>query len=61
MASAPPAPAASLVALDRIADEPEHRWPQPDEEGAPLRVAAHVLIDGLGPDPQADAQTDRAQ
>ena len=53
---APAAPAAALVALDRVADEPEHRRPQPDEERAALGVAALVLVDGLGADPQPDAQ-----
>src|SRR5919202_1274888 len=57
-----PRPAAAvLLALDRITDEPEHRRPQPDEQRPALRVAALVLIDGLGADPQADAQADRPE
>src|SRR3954469_11999904 len=47
-----------LVALDRVADQPEHRRPQAHEQRPPLGVAALVLVDGLGPDPQADAQPD---
>src|SRR4051794_24932332 len=51
----PPAP---VAALERVADQPEHRRPQADEQGAPLGVAALVLVDGLGADPQADAEGD---
>src|SRR4051794_9370962 len=47
-----------LVALDRVADQPEHRRPQAYEQRPPLGVAALVLVDGLRPDPQADAQPD---
>src|SRR3954471_12690841 len=56
-------PAAAVVALgaaQRIADEPERRRPQPDEQGAALGVAALVLVDGLRADPQRDAQSDGA-
>jgi hypothetical protein len=42
--------------LERIADEPQHRRPQPNEERAALGVSALALIVCLGPDPQADAQ-----
>jgi hypothetical protein len=45
-----------MCALDGVADQPEHRGPQPDEEGAALGVPALVLIDGLGADPQPDAK-----
>src|SRR5581483_10956644 len=51
----------ALLSLDRIADQPQHRWPQSDEQGAALRVSALVLVDGLGPDPEPDAQADRAK
>ena len=54
-------PARLLVPLDRVADQPEHRRPQAHEERPPLGVASLVLIDRLGPDPEADAQPDRGQ
>src|SRR3954470_14104989 len=47
-----------FVALEAVADQPEHRRPQADEQRAPLRVAALVLIDRLGADPQRDAEPD---
>src|SRR3954470_18822096 len=47
-----------FVFLKRVAHEPEHRWPEPDEQCAPLRVAALVLVDGLGANPQGDAEPD---
>src|SRR4051794_17092438 len=53
--------AALFVTLKRISDQPDHREPQPDEQRATLGVAALVLIDRLGPDPQADAEGDRAE
>ena len=31
---------------------------RPDEQRAPLGVAALVLVDGLGADPQSDAEID---
>ena len=49
---------AARAALERVADEPEHRRPQAHEQGAPLGVAALVLVDGLGADPQSDAEID---
>src|SRR4051812_39230701 len=45
----------------RVAHLPERRRPEPDEQGAPLGVAALVLIDRLRPDPKADAQSDGAE
>jgi hypothetical protein len=48
-----------LVAFDRIADEPDRRWPQTDEERAAFGVPTLVLIDGLGADPQTDTQRHR--
>ena len=47
--------------LEGVPDQPEARRPQTDEQRAPLGVAPLVLVDGLGPDPQRDAQPDRAQ
>jgi hypothetical protein len=46
------------VVFERVADEPEHRWPEADEEGAAFGVAAFVLIDGFRTDPEADAEAD---
>src|SRR5439155_26384372 len=51
----------ALVALDRVADQPEHRGPQPDEHGAALGVPARGLVDRLGADPQPEAERDEAQ
>jgi hypothetical protein len=51
----------SLPPLEDVTDEPEHRRPQPDEEGAALSISSFVLIYGLRPDPQAYAQNDRAE
>jgi hypothetical protein len=48
----------SLVLLQRVPDEPEHRRPEADEERAALGVPAFLLVDGLGADPQRDAQAD---
>jgi len=47
------------LAPQRIADEPEHRRPETDEDRPPLCVAALVLIDGLRAHPQTQAQRDR--
>ena len=49
------------MAIERLARHPEHRRPQPHEQGAPLGVPALVLVDGLRPDPQDDAEGDRGQ
>src|SRR5919206_484346 len=49
-------PRGSLVALERVADEPEHRRPQPDEQRPALGVPALLLVDGLRPDPERDAE-----
>jgi alkanesulfonate monooxygenase SsuD/methylene tetrahydromethanopterin reductase-like flavin-dependent oxidoreductase (luciferase family) len=45
----------------RVADLPECGGPEANEDGAALGVAAFVLIDGLGANPEADTKTDRAQ
>jgi hypothetical protein len=50
-----------LLLLDGVADQPEHRRPQADEDGAPLGVAPLLLVDGLGAYPQRQAQHDRSQ
>ena len=52
---------APAVALERVTDEPEHRRPEPHEQRPPLGVAARVLIDRLGPDPEIDAEPDRPE
>jgi len=49
------------VVLEAVADEPEHRPPQADEERAPLGVAALVVGNGLAADPEPDAQADRRE
>jgi len=56
-----PGVSALLVVLDAVADQPERRRPQADEQRAALGAAALVLADRLRPDPQADAQRDRTQ
>ena len=53
--------AALLVLGQRVADQPEHRRPLPDEQSAALRVAALILVYRLGPDPEDDAKSDRAE
>ena len=52
-----PAPA-RRAALKCVADEPEHRRPQAHEQRAPLGVAPLILVDGLGADPERDAESD---
>ena len=47
-----------LAALERVADEPEHRRPQAHEQRSSLGVAPLVLVDGLGADPERDAESD---
>src|SRR5581483_6837598 len=47
--------------LHRVADLPEGGRPETDEQGAPFRVPALVLVDGLRSNPEADAQRNRAQ
>src|SRR6185437_2110426 len=55
-------PLAQLLGVpQRVADEPEHRRPEADEQGPALSVATLVLVDGLGPDPQPDAQAYRPE
>src|SRR5215213_9427387 len=56
-----PAGARPARAPDGVPDEPEHRRPQTDEQGSSLRVAALVLTDRLGADPQHDAERDGSQ
>jgi hypothetical protein len=53
----PPTPRAG----ERLADQPQGRRPKPDEEGASLGIPALVLVDGLRPDPEDDAETDRSE
>src|SRR5690349_24724978 len=48
----------SRLARQRVADQPDHRRPEADEQCPALGVAALVLIDRLGADPEADAQAD---
>jgi hypothetical protein len=40
-----------FLALERVADQPDRRRPQADEQRAAFGVAALVLVDGLGSDP----------
>jgi hypothetical protein len=49
-----------LEALERLADQVDRRRPEADEQGAAFRVSAFVLVHGLRPDPEDDAQADRA-
>lgn len=48
-----------FAASEGVADQPEHGWPETDEEGAALGVAALVLADRLGASPEHDAEEDR--
>jgi hypothetical protein len=41
-----------------VADQPEQWRPEPDEKGTALGVAAFVLADRLGADPERDAEPD---
>jgi hypothetical protein len=50
-----------FVLLEGVADQPRHRRPQPHEDGAPLGVAPLFPVDGLGADPQRQAQHHRPQ
>ena len=50
-----PSPAAARGAKG-VADQPQRRRPEADEQGAALCVAPLFLIDGLRPDPQGDAE-----
>src|SRR5680860_1142089 len=50
-----------LALLEAAPDEPEHGRPQTYEQGTSLGVAALVLVDGLGADPQRAADEDRSQ
>jgi len=40
-----------LASGERVADQPERRWPQPDEDRPPLSVTTHVLMHRLGANP----------
>jgi hypothetical protein len=51
---------ALLRAPQAFADQPEHRRPETDEEGAPFGIRTFVLADRLGPDPEDDAAHDRS-
>jgi hypothetical protein len=44
----------------RIADQPEHRRPEADEEGSAFGVPPFVLADCLGANPEGDAKQDGA-
>src|SRR4030095_2470504 len=48
----------SIVALERVPDQPERRSPQSDEQRPALGVSALVLIHRLRPDPESDAKSD---
>src|SRR4029450_9869789 len=50
-----------LEQLERVADQPEHGGPEADEQGPALGVVAVLLVDGLGPDPEAEAEGDRPE
>src|SRR3954451_17917000 len=56
-----PVASVPLLELEGVADEPEHWWPESDEEGSPLCVATLLLVDGFRADPQGDAELDRSQ
>jgi len=47
-----------FLASQAVADEPEHRRPEPDEQGSALSVSALVLTDRLSADPKAHAKPD---
>lgn len=47
--------------FQRVADLPEGGRPEADEEGTSLGVAALVLVDRLGADPEADTKGYRAE
>jgi hypothetical protein len=59
-----PTPAASISSLffpaQCLADQPEHRRPEADEESSAFRVPPFVLADGLGANPEGDAKQDGA-
>jgi hypothetical protein len=38
------AQATVLVALNAVANQPKHRWPEPDEKGAAFGVAPFLLV-----------------
>jgi hypothetical protein len=58
----PLTPAAStpsqFVSTQRFANQPEHWRPQADEQSSAFRVSPFVLADGLGTDPEDDAEQD---
>lgn len=47
--------------LKRVADKPEHWGPEANEQGPAFRVAAFVLVDGFGADPQRYAEPDGSE
>jgi hypothetical protein len=51
----------AFLASEAIADEPEHRGPEADEERSPLGISTLVLPDGFRTNPKAYAKSDRAQ
>src|SRR5215217_2523746 len=58
----PPRPEPLLfVAINRVADEPEHGRPQSNKESAAFGVAALLLIDRLRADPQSYAKAHRGK
>jgi hypothetical protein len=48
----------SVSPLERISHEPQGRRPEANEQGAPLGVAALVLIDRLRANPEHHAERD---
>src|SRR4051812_42481905 len=59
--ASPEAAGRRLVVAERVADRPERRRPEADEDRAPFRVSTLVLVDRLGADPEADAETHRPE
>ena len=56
-----PPPRLVLQLLEGVADQPEHRRPEADEQGPALGVVAVVLVDRLGPDPEPETEGDRPE
>jgi hypothetical protein len=62
LAQRSPTPAAFATSkffpTQRLADQPEHRRPEANEEGSAFRVPPFVLADGLCANPEDDAKQD---
>ena len=56
-----PPPRLVLQLLEGVADQPEHRRPETDEQRPALGVVAVVLVDRLGPGPEAETEGDRPE